>query len=146
MEVAVSVPDLGDFIDDYHRALDEFFRGDPEPAKRLYSHREDVSLANPFGPVAVGWQQVESTMERAANYRDGSPTGFETLATNVTPALAYLVEVERFEAKVGGQDEMAVGALRVTSVLRPEDGVWRIVHRHADPITATRAAESVMQG
>ena len=143
----MSVPDLGDFIDEYHRALDEFFRGDPEPAKRLYSHREDASLANPFGPVVVGWQQVERTMERAAaGYRDGGATGFETLATNVTPALAYLVEVERFEAKVGGQDEMAVGALRVTSVLRPGDGVWRIVHRHADPITSFRAAESVIQG
>lgn len=143
----MSVPDLADFIDDYHRALDEFFRGDPEPAKRLYSHREDASLANPFGPVAVGWRQVERTMEQAAsNYRDGGATGFETLTTNVTPALAYLVEMERFEAKVGGRDEMAVGALRVTSILRPEDGVWRIVHRHADPITASRAAESVIQG
>ena len=65
-------PDLADFIDEYHRALDEFFRGNPEPAKRLYSHREDSSLANPFGPVVIGWQQVEDTMERAAsNYRDG---------------------------------------------------------------------------
>jgi hypothetical protein len=24
-------PDLGDFIDRYHAALDEFFRGNPEP-------------------------------------------------------------------------------------------------------------------
>ncbi len=139
-------PDLTDFIDEYHRALDAFFRGDPEPAQRLYSHREDASLANPFGPVVVGWHQVEETMERAAlNYRDGAATGFDTLATHVTPELAYLVEVERFEAKVGGREEMASGALRVTSVLRPEDGAWRILHRHADSITAPRAAESVIQ-
>lgn len=42
-------PDLEQFVDQYHSALDEFFRGNPEPAKLLYSHREDASLANPFG-------------------------------------------------------------------------------------------------
>ncbi len=138
--------DLDEFVDHYHQALDEFFRGNPEPAMMLYSHLEDASLANPFGPVAIGWSQVAETMERAAsNYRDGGATGFETLATYVTPDLAYLVEVERFEAKVGDTDEIVSGALRVTSVLRPEDGSWRIVHRHADPITTPRPAESVIQ-
>jgi ketosteroid isomerase-like protein len=138
--------DLDSFVDEYHRALDAFFRGDAEPAKRLYSHGDDASLANPFGPVAVGWEQVEKTMERAAsNYKDGGATSFDTLATYVTPALAYLVEVERFEAKIGEKQESASGALRVTSVLRPERGAWRIVHRHADPITTPRAAESVIQ-
>ena len=138
--------DLNQFVAQYHSALDEFFRGNPEPAKLLYSHREDASLANPFGPVAVGWSRVAETMERAAsNYRDGGATGFETLSTYVTPELAYLVEVERFEARIGGGQETASGALRVTSIIRPEDGSWRIVHRHADPITSARPAESVVQ-
>jgi ketosteroid isomerase-like protein len=136
--------DLRDFVDQYHAALDEFFRGNPEPAKALYSHRDDASLGNPFGPFAIGWQQVEATMERAAsNYRDGRATGFDTLAAQVTSELAYLVEIKRFEARIGGQETVAAGALRVTSVLRLEDGVWRIVHRHADPITTPRAADSV---
>lgn len=141
----MSSPALDAFIDDYHRALDEFFRGNPEPAKALYSHREDATLANPFGPVAIGWQRVEKAMERAAsNYSDGGATGFDRLATCITPGLAYLVEVERFEATVGGR-QGATGALRVTTILRPEDGAWRIVHRHADPITTQRAADSVIQ-
>lgn len=139
-------PDLDQFVAQYHSALDEFFRGNPEPAKLLYSHREDASLGNPFGPVAIGWPQVAETMERAAsNYREGGATGFETLRTYVTPELAYLVEIERFEAKIGGSQEAASGALRVTSIIRPEEGGWRIVHRHADPITAVRPAESVIQ-
>jgi ketosteroid isomerase-like protein len=142
----VAAPELADFVEEYHRALDAFFRGDPSLAKRLYSHREDASLANPFGPVAIGWHQIEDTIERAAaNYRDGRATGFDSLVMLVTPQLAYLVEVERFAAKIGGREDVSSGALRVTSVLRPEDGTWRIVHRHADPITAPRAAESVIQ-
>jgi hypothetical protein len=84
-------------------------------------------------------------MERAAsNYIDGRATGFDTLATCITPELPYLVEVERFEAKVGGQEEMAAGALRVTSVLRPEGDAWKILHRHADPITTPQTAQSAI--
>jgi ketosteroid isomerase-like protein len=85
-------------------------------------------------------------MERAAsNYRDGGASEFDTLVSHATPELAYLVEVERFEARIGGEPQMASGALRVTSILRPEDGVWKIVHRHADPIMTPREADSVIQ-
>jgi ketosteroid isomerase-like protein len=139
-------PDFDEFVEQYHQALDEFFTGNPNPAKALYSHLEDATLANPFGPVAIGWEFVAEAMERAAaNYRDGEAATFETLSTHVTPDLAYLVEVERFRAKVGGSEELASGALRVTSILRRESGAWKIVHRHADPITSPRAAESVVQ-
>lgn len=140
------VPDLDEFLQQYHRALDAFFGGDAAPAKQVYSHREDVTLANPFGPVVSGWAQVEPTMESAAShYSDGRASGFETIARYVTPELAYLVEIERFEAKVGGSEQIASGAIRVTSVLRPEDGSWRVVHRHADPITTARPPTSVVQ-
>src|SRR3989442_14760944 len=106
------IPDLGEFLERYHHALDAFFGGDPAPAKDVYSHRQDATLANPFGSVVSGWAQVEPTMERAAsNYREGRATAFETLATYVTPELAYVVEVEQFEAKVGGDEEIARGAL-----------------------------------
>ena len=138
--------DLEAVIEQSHRALGEIVKGDAEPLKALYSHRDDVSLANPFGPVVVGWAEAAQTMERAASrYRDGEVAGFESLAKFVTADLACIVEMERYETKVGGADEASTVALRVTSVLRPEEGTWKIVHRHADPITTARPAESVIQ-
>lgn len=138
--------DFDRFVERYHDALDEFFRGNPEPAKTLYSHLDDASLANPFGPVATGWAQVAETMDRAAaHYSDGKATGFERVGGYVTPDLAYVVEVERFEARIAGRKELDSGALRVTSIFRRDGGAWKIVHRHADPITGFRPAESVIQ-
>ena len=135
-----------DFVDTYHKALDEFFRGNPVPAQALYSHSEDATLANPFGSVAKGWEEIAGTMDRAAaNYRDGGAKGFDAVASLVTSELAYLVEVEHFWAKVGHGRDFVGGSLRVTSVLRPEDGIWKIVHRHADPITTPQPPESVVQ-
>jgi ketosteroid isomerase-like protein len=121
-------------------------KGNPEPAKMVFSHREDVTLANPFGPVARGWKQVAETMERAAShYRDGEVIGFENVAKYVTADLAYMVEVERIKAKVGGREDVASLALRVTTIFRPEDGTWKVVHRHADPITTAQPVESILQ-
>jgi ketosteroid isomerase-like protein len=120
-------------------------KGDAAPAKSLFSRRDDVTLANPFGPPVRGWPQIEPTLERAAaHYREGEATGFERISEFATGELAYVVEVERLRAKVGGADEITPLALRVTTIFRHEDGAWKIVHRHADPITTPRPAESVV--
>ena len=134
-------------IEEYHRAGLEITNGNPEVYKTLYSRRDDVTLANPFGPPARGWAEVSARLDGAArNYRDGAVVGFENFATVVTPDLAYIVEVESYRARVGGAEQMAPVAVRVTTAFRREDGVWKVIHRHADPITASRPAESVIQG
>ena len=55
------------------------------------------------------------------------------------------MEIERGEAKVGASEESTPWALRATMIFRPEDGAWKVVHRHADPITTAQPAESVTQ-
>ena len=142
----MSAVDFDRLIEQNHQMLGEFIRGNIEPAKKFFSHREDVTLANPFFPVACGWQNVLATLERAIlNFKDGQLVGFDPVAKNATPDLAYTVEVERFKAKVGGGKDVSPVAIRVTSIFRPEEGVWKLVHRHADPITSPQPAESVIQ-
>ena len=77
--------------------------------------------------------------------QSGRAVGFDRLAQHVGEEMAYLVEVERFEAKMGGRAGVSPVSLRCTSIFRREDGDWRLVHRHADPITGARGAESVIQ-
>jgi ketosteroid isomerase-like protein len=55
-----------------------------------------------------------------------------------------VVEVEHDRAKVGASNEPAECHVRVTSVYERLKGQWRLVHRHADPITTPRPAESVL--
>ena len=142
----VAVDNLDQAIERFDLAQGEFMKGNPKPVQDLFSHREDVTLSNPLSPPAHGWEQVSATMERAAShFRDGEIGDYETIEKRVTPELAYVVRVERAKAKVGGSEDAAPIALRVTMIFRPEDGEWKIVHRHADPITTARPAESVIQ-
>jgi ketosteroid isomerase-like protein len=141
-----AVDEVDRLIERFDLAQGEFMKGNPEPVKKLFSHREDVTLANPLGPPAHGWEQVAATMEHAASqFRDGKIGVYETIEKHVTPELAYVVRVERAEAKVGGSEDSAPIALGVTMIFRSEEGDWKIVHRHADPITMAQPAESLIQ-
>jgi ketosteroid isomerase-like protein len=141
-----AVDDVDQLIEQFHLAQGEFVKGNSEPMNELFSYREDVTLNNPLSPPAHGWEQVNATMERAASqFRDGALVGYEIIDRYVTPELAYVVEIEQAEAKVGGSEDIAPTALRATMIFRPEEGTWKIVHRHADPITTARPAGSVIQ-
>jgi ketosteroid isomerase-like protein len=142
----MTVADFDQVVEQNHEALDAFTRGDHEPLAKLWSKKDDVTLGNPFGPFVRGFDQVLHTMERAASfYRDGEAVGFDLVAKEVTADLALLVEVERLRAKMGGREDATPVSLRTTSVFRNEGGAWKLVHRHADPITSARPAESVIQ-
>jgi ketosteroid isomerase-like protein len=144
-EVAQMMPsDFADVIEQYQRVVAAFVAGDPEPQKRLWSRRDDVTLANPLGPPARGWEQVEAALDRAIVQLREHPSevvGIERISEYATADLAYTVEIERTRMELGG--EQAPVTLRVTSIFRREDGEWRIVHRHADTVTTPRSLESL---
>lgn len=129
--------DLDETIGEYHRALDEFSRGDPAPLKGLYSRRDDATLANPFvGPPARRWTKVMEALDYASSrFRDGEMREFKRISKVEGRDLAVLVEIEEWKARVGDRSEISPFTLRVTTVFRSENGAWKIVHRHADPIS-----------
>ncbi len=137
--------DLEDFLEKYHKSLDFFAKGDPKPFQELYSHKDDATLANPFGGIMRGEESIKRVTDRAAKfYREGWYT-FENIIKNETSQFAYLVEIEHYNSKMFGNKEISVGTLRVTSVFRKEDGVWKTVHRQADPLIAEQTFESVLK-
>ena len=141
----MSLSGLDQAIERSHQACAAFVTGDPDPLKDAFSHQDDATIANPFGPPARGWKQVEETFERAAtNWHEGSPEGFDLVTKYESRELAFTVEIERYRAKLGDASDLAPVALRVTQVYRPEDGVWKIMHRHADHITSPRTGESLL--
>lgn len=138
--------DLEELLEQYHRALGAVIKGDPSPQERLWSRREDVTLANPLGPPARGWTEVSSTLRRAVSQlSDGEVLAFERISGYSDDDLAYILEIERCRVKVGGARELAPSSLRVTTIFRREEDGWKILHRHADPITTPRPVESVVQ-
>jgi ketosteroid isomerase-like protein len=121
------------------RAMESIVRGDAEPAKAMYSQADDVTLANPWGPTVRGGQATQDMLDFVATmFRDGECLGIERLAAYVDQEVATIVENERWRAKVRGADELSSFELRVSTTFRREGTTWKVVLRHADPITAPR--------
>jgi len=138
--------DLNRLRDQYHQSVAAFIQGDPDVQKQLWSRRDDVTLANPLGPPAKGFDAVCQAADSAAlQVSEGEGYTFDTITWVETADLAYEVGIEHSRAKLGGAAEKVPISLRVTTVFRREDDGWKIVHRHADPITTPRSARSVAQ-
>jgi hypothetical protein len=71
-------------------------------------------------------------------FRDGVLEGFEQLAAYVDSNIATVFENERWSVKIGGRDELTPFRLRVTCTYRREGDTWKLVSRHADPISEPR--------
>ena len=128
---------IGRVIEQYHKMLNEFSRGNPQSAKIMYSHKDDVTLANPFGVIAIGWKQVSDALDYASSrFRDGEVKEVELVCKYASSEQLTIFEVEKWKSKVGGEEELSRFELRVTSTFRFEDKEWKLVHRHADPISS----------
>jgi hypothetical protein len=62
----------------------------------------------------------------------------EILAAEARGDLAYTVALEHTTASIGGAEPRPY-VLRVTTIFRREDGNWKVVHRHGDPLSADSA-------
>ena len=62
--------DLDDTINTSYAAFDAFSKGDPAPVKLLFSRRDDVMLANPFGPAVAGWSAASEMLDFASSRYD----------------------------------------------------------------------------
>ena len=131
--------ELEEVIQETYRAMNSIANGDPEPTKALYSDADDVTLANPWGRAVSGRAAVEEMLDFVGTrFRDGEFDGAERLGAYIDTDIATILENERWRAKVAGGDELSPFELRVTSTYRREGDTWKLVSRHADPISAPR--------
>jgi ketosteroid isomerase-like protein len=142
----VSRSGFDDAVDAYRQALEPYVKGDPGPVTEFFSRHEDVTLANPLGPPRRGPADVDKAIaDGAAMLEDGSVRGFEEVARYSTPDLGYVVQIERTQARLPGAEKIVPIALRVTMIFRREGDSWKVVHRHADPITSPRPVSTTIE-
>ncbi len=141
----MSTQDFDAAVNAYREALQSMLKGDSTPVLNLYSRRDDVTLANPLGPPHVGRANLEKASAAvAATFADGVMQ-FEEVSRFATTDLGYVVAFERAQVRRTGSDETTPMSLRVTTLLRREEGRWLVAHRHADTITTVRPSTTTSE-
>jgi ketosteroid isomerase-like protein len=118
-----------------------FANGEVEPRLTMWTRRDPVSVVGAAGPVRTGWAEVEKSFRWiAARFSDCTHYDVQIVTADVRGDLAYVVCWERAKLRMDGEPTTIV--LRVTHIYRREDGQWKNVHRHADPITEDQMANT----
>jgi ketosteroid isomerase-like protein len=124
-------------------ADDALHNGDAAPRAALWSHRDPVTL---FGAAlnATGWTEIGPVFERlASSFSNLKSSEIELVAAGASGDLAYTAAIEHTIVSINAAPP-APYTLRVTTVYRREDGEWKVVHRHGDPL-GTDSGDRVRQ-
>jgi ketosteroid isomerase-like protein len=131
------VSETDDFLESVLPRLTEadtaFHNGDAGARVAIWSQNDPVTL---FGALFTknGWSEIGPTFEvLASRFSNCESFEYEVTAAGVSGDLAYLVGIEHTTASIGGAPRTSY-ALRVTTIFRRENGEWRVVHRHGDPM------------
>jgi ketosteroid isomerase-like protein len=140
------IDDVSETMERAVETLSDLVSGNPEPYKALWSQAQDVTVLGGFGGYALGWDQVRENTEWAASRFHGAKSfGIKLLAKGASGDLAYAVWIEHGEVRVQGRDDYVPIVVRVTHIFRREDGAWKIIHRHGDPVVEKTEATAILQ-
>jgi ketosteroid isomerase-like protein len=112
--------------------VEALHNGDSGPRLELWSRRDPVTL---FGAwmSASGWDQIAEVFDRLTEtFRGSRGIEYEVIAADCSGDLGYVVALERSSVVLDGGPRDYT--LRVTTILRREDGAWKVVHRHGDEL------------
>jgi ketosteroid isomerase-like protein len=108
--------------------------GDATQRIAMWSRNDPVTL---FGAAtsARGWSEIGPVFDwLATTFANCTSYENEIVAAGASGDLAYIVAVEHTTASINGAEARPY-KLRATTIFRREDGEWRVVHRHGDPLT-----------
>lgn len=108
--------------------------GDTAPRIAMWSRADPLTV---FGAAlsAQGWAEIGPMFDRLGTTFSGCESyRNEVIAAGASGDLAYIVALEHTTASINGAPAQPF-VLRATTVFRREDGEWKVVHRHADPLS-----------
>jgi ketosteroid isomerase-like protein len=140
-------PTFRAFLERFKSGMDQFLNGDPRAWKHNASQTDRATIMGAWGAYESTWAQAGARYDwAAARFKESGATAqIEYLSGGVSGDLAYTVAVERSTVHVDGQDQPATMELRVTHVFGKENGQWKLLHRHADPLIVRTAPGAVLQ-
>lgn len=104
----------------------------------------DVTIYGPFGGSATVGSEAWASRgpAAAAQFRNGV-SALKVISAHRSGDLAVLVALEEQRADIAGHADHP-WTLRTTLVFRRGSDGWRVVHRHADPLSRFRSMEETL--
>ena len=107
----------------------------------VLSKGDDATIYGPFGgPATKGALAWADGAQKGIKQFRGGRSEVHLVQSYVSGDLCVLVLLEEQSGEVAGVPGQP-WSLRITLVYRREEGQWRVVHRHADPLVKRRTLQ-----
>lgn len=124
---------VSEAVKQFYSALNAMFKGDLEPMKEAWSHKDDVTYMGPGGGFRVGWAQVLADWEAQAAMKLGGEVKPRDMQITVGRDLAIVSNYEIGE-NVSPEGKTSKVEIRATNLFRKEDGKWKMIGHHTDTL------------
>jgi ketosteroid isomerase-like protein len=121
-----------EFVYRCREAVGQQVSGRTEAFHALWSQSDDVVLMGAAGSHQVGWADVSAQLTWASQHLNFGGFSVKNLLMSVSDNLGFTVDLEHMSREVDGLTEQRT--LRASQGYRFEDGQWRVVFRHGDPM------------
>lgn len=123
------------FLEIRRQAAQAYVNGHVGPLDQMTATACPASCFPPDGGHEEGAYRVADIYARdAAAFAEGGQSTLEILHSDSVGDLAYWTGLQHAKVRVNGHADPVEMHLRVTEVFRHEDGAWKLIHRHADPL------------
>jgi uncharacterized protein (TIGR02246 family) len=142
---AVAQPnEIEQVVEQLEQASRAWMQGDIEPFARLVSPTGDFTILPPFGgPAVKGLDRWRESAPAIARQFSNGNSKVHLVQVYASSDLLVLVLDEEQVGTIAGREGQP-WRLRVTQVLRWEEGSWRVVHRHADPLSSQQPIAAIL--
>jgi ketosteroid isomerase-like protein len=125
--------DVLELLDVSQHSNSALMRGDVDRYREIVEYADDFTLFSPFGGQPTRGMTPERWTRMKTFFKNGTFKQ-EVVSTYHVEDMVVLALIERPYVSVAGLPAQE-WALRVTLVYRKDSGRWRLVHRHADPLS-----------
>lgn len=123
------------FMQQRRQVATAFVNGDPTPLREISTSVDPATFYGPGGGIEQGAAHVLAVNEAGSRrFQRGSSTELTVLHQGSDGDLGYWTGWQQASARMAGAPEPTPMKLRVTELFRRENGAWKLVHRHADPL------------
>ena len=114
-----------------------FVNGDSAPLERVATQVSPATIFGPRGDCVQGAENVNAANAGGAKmFETGGESSFEIQQMASDGDIAFWAGIQRSTVRMHGKTKAIAMDLRVTEAFRREEGEWKLVHRHADPLKA----------
>ncbi len=127
----------------FYNALSSMANGNSDQIGEIWSHDETATAMHPIGGRDVGWKAVKKSFEQVAGLATEGKVGLKDQLIRIVGDVAYELGIEIGEFKLAGNQVNIEH--RVTNIYQRKNGVWKMIHHHADTSPAMLDVLSKLQ-